>query len=258
MIYNSPILLTNDDGYDSYGLKVLSEIAEKVADNIWIVAPFSDQSGVGQSVSIRNPIKLDKKGKNKYIVHGTPVDCVLLALKKIINRDELPKLVFSGINIGANLGNDIYYSGTFGGAAEGAMNKINSVALSLARMNQKDKLYWSGVEKYGLDILNKISKVRWNSDYVVNINFPNIEYKKIKGIKFTYKGKRKPGSFIKTINSPYSEKFYWISSSRSLEMEKKDSDVNAIQEGYVSISLHSLYEHSSEALLKFKKDFKKV
>src|ERR687894_1517695 len=125
------ILLTNDDGVNATGLKVLVGIARKFSDDIWIVAPAEEQSGAGHSLTLTYPVRLRKLGERRFCVGGTPTDSVMMAIAHIM-KDDRPDLVLSGVNRGANLGEDVTYSGTVSAAMEGALAGIPSIALSQA------------------------------------------------------------------------------------------------------------------------------
>ena len=123
------ILLTNDDGYHAPGLKVLEAIAATLSDDIWVVAPADEQSGAGHSLTLSRPIRVRKHGEKRYAVAGTPTDAVMMALAKIM-KDSPPDLILSGVNRGANLAEDVTYSGTVSAAMEGALAGVRSIALS--------------------------------------------------------------------------------------------------------------------------------
>ena len=129
---NSRILLTNDDGIDAPGIKVLEEIVRAFTDDIWVVAPDHEKSGAGHSVSLHTPIRLRKTSERHYAVMGTPTDCVLMAFYEIM-KDRKPTFLLSGINNGANLAEDVTYSGTIAAAMEGTLIGLRSIALSVVR-----------------------------------------------------------------------------------------------------------------------------
>lgn len=125
------ILLTNDDGYYAPGLKVLEEIAATLSDDVWIVAPADEQSGAGHSLTLTRPLRVRQHGARRFAVAGTPTDAVMMALAKIM-ADAKPDLILSGVNRGANLAEDVTYSGTVSAAMEGALAGVRSIALSQA------------------------------------------------------------------------------------------------------------------------------
>ena len=126
----SRILLSNDDGIHSPGLAIMEQIARSISDDVWVVAPNSEQSGTGHSITLRRPIHIYQKDEKKYSIEGTPTDCVLIAIQHIMKGNP-PDLILSGINSGANLGEDVHYSGTVAAAVEGTLQGIPSIAFSL-------------------------------------------------------------------------------------------------------------------------------
>lgn len=124
------ILLTNDDGIHAEGLSVLERIARTISDDVWVVAPEVDQSGLAHSLTLSEPLRLRPVSERRFALRGTPTDCVIMAVKKILDRK--PDLVLSGVNVGANLADDVTYSGTVAGAIEGTLQGIRSIALSQA------------------------------------------------------------------------------------------------------------------------------
>ena len=128
---NKSIVVTNDDGHDAKGLDVLKKIAKNISDNVWVLAPATNQSAKSHSISINKAIKVKKKNSKDYIVDGTPVDCIIIGLKKMISKNLSPYLLLSGINDGVNMGLDSYYSGTISAAREGCLNGILSIAADI-------------------------------------------------------------------------------------------------------------------------------
>ena len=133
---NKPILVTNDDGYNAKGLDVLKKIANTISDKVLVLAPALNQSGKSHSITINKAIKVKKKISTEYIVEGTPVDCVMIGLKKMISKNLRPNLLLSGINDGVNMGLDSYYSGTISAAREGCLNGIMSIANKISSQFQ--------------------------------------------------------------------------------------------------------------------------
>ena len=164
------ILITNDDGVTSPGISVLEKVAKSLSDDIWIVAPKREQSASGCSITITSPIRIRKIHAKKFAVSGTPVDSVLLAVRKIM-VDTPPSLILSGINAGANLGPNIMYSGTVGAAMEGTLQGIQSIALSQMREYGKN-ICWEQSSEYAGEIIRKIAKQQWPEHTFININFP--------------------------------------------------------------------------------------
>ena len=167
------ILLTNDDGVNATGLKVLEKIARRFSDDIWIVAPTEEQSGAGHSLTLTVPVRLRKLGERRFCVTGTPTDAVMMALAWIM-KDEPPDLILSGVNRGANLGEDVTYSGTVSAAMEGALAGIPSIALSqsYAREGMGDTVPFAAAEAWAERVLRPLIDAPMAPRTLVNVNFP--------------------------------------------------------------------------------------
>jgi len=157
------ILLTNDDGVNATGLKVLEKIARLFSDDIWVVAPTEEQSGTGHSLTLTEPVRLRQLGERRFCVTGTPTDSVMMAIAHVM-KDHPPDLVLSGVNRGANLGEDVTYSGTVSAAMEGALAGIPSIALSqaYAREGMGDSVPYSAAEAWANGSSRPSSRRRWN------------------------------------------------------------------------------------------------
>src|SRR6516165_267659 len=156
------ILITNDDGIEAPGLDVLQKIASE-----------TDQSGAAHSLTLHEPLRMRKLSERVFAVRGTPTDCVIMGVRYIL-QDELPTLVLSGVNRGANLADDITYSGTIAGAIEGAMLGVPSIALSLAiNWENPKKIHWETPMELGADLIRKLMTAAWPQDVLMNVNFPD-------------------------------------------------------------------------------------
>ncbi|MGL9718497.1 MAG: 5'/3'-nucleotidase SurE [Wolbachia sp.] len=183
------ILITNDDGFKSEGIKLLKEIAQNFASEIWVVAPDTDRSGAARSLDfpVKQPIKINQHGEKEFSVSGTPADCVIIALNKIM--DKKPDLILSGVNIGSNVGDDVCYSGTIGAVMEGAARSIPSIALS--QLYHKEQLYrkeinWHNTKALAPKVIAKLVEVGWPKNIAMSVNFPATE--KVKGVEFAEQG----------------------------------------------------------------------
>ena len=230
------IFITNDDGPNTKGLEKLVEIVRDITTNYIIVIPEKNRSGYGHSITLTKPIRLNKVNNNFFMCDGTPTDCVMLGINKVL-KNKKPDLLISGINMGENLANDITYSGTVCAALEGSLRNIKSIALSkvLPKNNVKDD--WSSVDQYLKKIILNIIKNKIKKDCFFNINFPNISYKNIIDIKITNQSKRKPmGNFL-TRKDAKNIQYFWLTTDRySSNIHKKDSDIWAVNNSYISIS----------------------
>ena len=164
------VLISNDDGYESIGLKVLLNIAEELADNVFIVSPKKNQSAKSKSITIKENISFKEISKNFWIVDGTPTDCIIFALNHLFKKNK-PDLILSGINAGSNIGDEVSYSGTVAAAWEGAVRKIDSIALSQFGGDEKINSYECSKAK-GFEIINYLLTIKSQTPKFYNVNFP--------------------------------------------------------------------------------------
>jgi 5'-nucleotidase len=231
------ILLTNDDGIEAPGLDALQKIAGDLSDDIWVVAPETDQSGAAHSLTLHEPLRLRKLSERVYAVKGTPTDCVIMAVRHVLKGEE-PALVLSGVNRGANLADDVTYSGTIAGAIEGTMLGIPSIALSLA-VNWEDpkRVHWQTPMELGAGLIRKLMDAGWPPDVLININFPDREPSKVEGIHVTRQGRRDQDYLriedrLDTRGNPY----YWLGFKRRSLQAPKGTDIWAIRSGAISVT----------------------
>ncbi|RME63155.1 MAG: 5'/3'-nucleotidase SurE, partial [Alphaproteobacteria bacterium] len=166
------ILITNDDGIDAPGLAVMEELAAQLSDDIWVVAPEGEQSGAGHSLTLAFPLRLRQLGPRRFAVQGTPTDCVMLGLHKVIQGAE-PDLLLSGVNMGGNLADDVTYSGTVAGAMEGTLAGIPSIAISQVVDRRHAGDPFAPARAHGVDIIRRLLAEGWpGTDVLINVNFP--------------------------------------------------------------------------------------
>src|SRR5687767_11768813 len=166
-------LLTNDDGVNARGLKLLESIARRLSDDIWIVAPAEEQSGAGHSLTLTKPVRLRRHDERRFSVTGTPTDAVMLALAHVM-KDNPPDVILSGVNRGANLAEDVTYSGTVSAAMEGALAGVRSIALSQAysREGLGDQVPFAAAEAWAGRVLKAVMDAPFAPGTLVNVNFP--------------------------------------------------------------------------------------
>ena len=188
------ILLTNDDGIHAPGFAVLESIAAKLSEDVWMVAPAEEQSGAGHSLTLSWPIRLRKHGPRKYSVSGTPTDAVMMALAHIM-KDNPPDLILSGVNRGANLAEDVTYSGTVSAAMEGALAGVPSIALSqvYAREGMGDTVPFAATEAWAERVIRPLMDAPFPAGTLVNVNFPALAADAVKGIRACRQGIRDYG-----------------------------------------------------------------
>ncbi len=227
------ILVTNDDGIHAPGLKVLEKLARSLSSDVWVVAPESEQSGMAHSLTLHRPLRLHKLGARRYAVSGTPTDCVLVAVNHIL-KDRRPDLVLSGVNRGANLGEDITYSGTVAAAMEAALLGIPAIAMSQVR--DGEHLHWKNTEIYGPLVVREVMKMRLPRGTLVNVNYPALRPEKVAGTEVGEQGRRLSMVQVVEASDPFSRKVLWIGDFPSDEPEKGSTDLDIIKRGSVSIT----------------------
>lgn len=232
------ILLTNDDGIDARGLVLLERVARNLSDDVWVVAPSEEQSGTGHSLTLTQPVRLRRHGDKRFSVSGTPTDAVMMALAHIM-KDEQPDLILSGINRGANLAEDVTYSGTVSAAMEGALAGVPSIALSqaYARQGLGPGVPFSAAEAWTERVLRPLTQQRMAPRTLVNVNFPAIEPEEIKGVRVCRQGLRDYGRLrIIERNDPRGFPYFWFGLAPTVETPGHKTDLEAIADGYVTVT----------------------
>lgn len=236
------ILVTNDDGIAAPGIQALVEVAQQFGDVI-VVAPDSPQSGQGHAITIEHPLRLYKvsimEGVNAYECSGTPVDCVKLA-KHVICKDRNIDLCVSGINHGSNASINIIYSGTMSAAMEASIEGIPSIGFSL--LNYRLDADFSAAQHFVREIIQGVLEKGLQETLLLNVNIPNLPLALIKGIKVCRQAEgRWAEEFIENTD-PSGRPYYWLSGRFILEDEGEDTDIKALEDGYVSVvpSMHNL------------------
>ncbi len=228
------ILITNDDGIEAEGLRVLARIADTLSRDVWTCAPINEASGVGHAITLHRPLRIRKLGDQTFTVDGTPTDCVLLAINDLIH-DRKPDLVLSGINHGANIGDDVTYSGTIGATMEATLLGIPAIALSLEQ--GEAEAHWSSVEAHAPAIIEKLLGQAWPKETLFNLNFPDLPADQVKGIRVLRHGTRKIGDEITHHRDPRGRSYTWIGPARRHAVQPDgNTDVTAIAEGYITIT----------------------
>jgi len=224
------ILVTNDDGIFSEGLKALSEALSCLGD-VFVVAPDRERSAAGHSLTLHHPLRVEEVSKNNFSVDGTPTDCVNLAMNGML--PVRPDMVVSGINKGGNMGDDITYSGTVAAALEGTLLGVPSIAVSLAA---KKGFVFETAARFAADVAGEVMERGLPKDTLLNINVPNIAEGEIKGRRITRQGKRVYGDAIVEKVDPRGRKYFWIGGDLLGFEPMEDSDCQAVSEGYISIT----------------------
>ena len=225
------ILISNDDGILARGLEILEQACRKVGD-VTVVAPDREQSASSHSLTMTRPLRPVKRADGRYQVDGTPTDCVLLALETIL--DHRPDIVFSGINHGSNMGEDVLYSGTVAAAMEGLSVGIPGVAMSFAGVKlELIETQFDWIAKLTSDICRVDDFPR---ETLLNVNLPPIPGSEVKGIRVTKLGRRVYSDSLTRMNDPWGRDMFWIGAGKSSWSGDEDSDFRAVDEGYVSVT----------------------
>ncbi|MDK2821859.1 MAG: 5/3-nucleotidase [Clostridia bacterium] len=229
------ILVTNDDGINAPGIKALSNALASIADVI-VIAPEKERSAIGHGITMHKPLRVNEvpweKPINKGLaINGTPADCVKLGLDALLN--EPPCLVISGINWGENLGTDVLYSGTVSGAIEGCINGFSSIAVSLTA---KKDLDFTFAAKFTKRLAQLIINHNLPAGTMLNVNIPSIPTNEIKGVVVTRLGRRRYTNTISLRRDPRGRNYYWLAGEVENIDQAKDTDIGAINKGYISIT----------------------
>lgn len=241
------ILLTNDDGINAPGLYVLEKIAAQLSDDIWICAPSEEQSGAGHSLTLNRPVRLREHAPRRFSVTGTPTDAVTMALRKVM--PDKPDLILSGVNRGANLGDDVTYSGTVSAALEGAMAGIRSIALSqcYSREGLGSGVSFDAAEAWGPKVIAPLLNTPFANRTLVNVNFPPVASKDVKGIRVVRQGFHDyaRGSLIESVD-PRGFPYFWFGLHGIEQTPGRSTDLEAIAEGFISVTpLHLDLTHDA-------------
>jgi 5'-nucleotidase len=231
------ILITNDDGVHAHGLKVLEEIAGRLGGEVFVVAPENDQSGVAHSLSLNNPMRLREVGPRRFAVQGTPTDCVIMGVRRLL-ADAPPDLILSGVNRGQNMAEDVTYSGTIAAAMEGALLGVPSIALSQAYGGAgRDKVEWDCAATLGPEVIKRILAAGVPGGTLINVNFPACPAAKATGFAVTRQGRR--DSELMQIEERHDGRgipYYWLKFTRGGFEPEVGSDIEAIAAKKVSIT----------------------
>jgi len=244
------ILLTNDDGIHAKGLEVLEAIAREFSDDIWVVAPEVEQSGKSRAVTLTEPVRMRLAGERRWGVTGTPTDCVLIALQKLMKASP-PDLILSGVNNGQNMAGDTSMSGTVAAAFMGTEMGVRSIALSQSKsFRAPGSLDWETPAAWGKKAIAPLLEKEWAPFVTMNINFPDCEPDAVKGIQETVQGRRDRMVIeTHTRTDLRGNDYVWIAYNGKLSDPAAGTDLRAIYDGYVSVTpLHTDLTHHAQHL----------
>ena len=232
------ILLSNDDGIDAPGLKALREIAGQLSDDVWTIAPETNHSGAGHSLSLREPLRMRQLDERTYAVRGTPTDCVIMGVRHIL-YDQRPDLVLSGVNMGQNLAEDLTYSGTIAAAFEGTLIGIRGIALSqaLGIGGSRRGPDWATCIQHAPDIVRKLLALEWPPYTLYNVNFPDCAPDEVQGIQVTSQGRRDQEVLqIDERHDTWGTPYYWLGYESRRSNVAVGTDLRAVYDGHISVT----------------------
>jgi len=231
------ILITNDDGAGAHGLSTLHRIAKALTDDVWLVAPEMNQSGASHALTLQVPLRYREIGERAFAVRGTPADCVIMGVRHVL-KDTPPDLILSGVNHGANLAEDVTYSGTIAGAMEGTLLGIRSIAMSLTTGFDRDgKEHWQTPLEHGPGLITRLLDADWAPGMLMNVNFPDAAPGNVNGIAVTYQGRRDTGGLhLDARRDTWDQPYFWIGFDRQKSDPPAGSDLRAIADGQISVT----------------------
>ncbi len=228
------ILATNDDGIGSIGLRHLVDILDEL-DEVYVVAPEGEQSGVGMAITIDRPLRAKEAGDRRFSVDGTPVDCVDLAVGRLL--PSAPDLIVSGINLGQNVGHDVHYSGTVAAARKGVFLGIPSIAVSLA---YGEPWRWETAVETARRVVKTSVATGIPSGVLLNVNVPSVVPGDVRGTRVVAQDPAPYDTHVLTRNDKWGRPYHWIGGKRLEAPNREDTDVGAVEAGYVAITpLHA-------------------
>ena len=231
------ILLTNDDGIDAPGLEALEHIARSVSDDVWVVAPLTEQSGMSRALTLNAPLRVTNRGEKRFAVDGTPTDCVHMALHGLIDGAG-PDLILSGVNSGQNIAEDVTFSGTVAGAMQGTQLGVRSIAFSMAYgFEGRAAIRWQTAKAHGPHVLKALLDAPWSENTLINVNFPDRDPDDVAGTEVTVQGMRDHNILHAEKRTDLRGKdYYWLGFKGKLSNPPVGTDLRAIYEGRISIT----------------------
>lgn len=229
------ILLTNDDGIDAPGLVLLEELARQLSDDVWIVAPEQDQSGLAHALTLSHPLRPRKVANKRFALNGTPTDCVIMGVRELV--DGPVDLVLSGVNAGQNIGNYVTYSGTVAGAMEGALLGIRSIALSQAfPFDGTRNTPWETTRRHAPDAVAQAMKLDLPDGTLVNINFPACQPDEVQGTAVVRQGRFEHGLGVTERKDGRGLPYYWLTFQGRAPQHQPDTDIAALSSNTIAVT----------------------
>jgi len=224
------ILVSNDDGYRAEGLESLAGALRPLAD-VTVVAPDRNRSGASNSLTLEVPLRVSSYGERCYYVNGTPTDCVHLAISGLFDFEH--DMVVSGINDGANLGDDVLYSGTVAAAVEGRFLGLPTMAISLVA---RDGRHFATAARVAAELVMRLTRSPLHRSMILNVNVPDLPYEQLRGLRATRLGHRHRSEPVVQADDPRGRKVYWVGPPGEGADTSEGTDFDAVAEGYVSVT----------------------
>ncbi|MGG7517496.1 5'/3'-nucleotidase SurE [Allorhizobium undicola] len=229
------ILLTNDDGIHAEGLAVLERIARSLSDDVWIVAPERDQSGLAHSLTLSEPLRLRQIDEKRFALRGTPTDCVIMAIRNIL--PAMPDVILSGVNAGANVADDVTYSGTVAGAIEGTVHGVRSFALSQAYHYDGERIIpWEVAEAHAPGLITRLMAVEMPPGSFLNLNFPDCAPDAVSGVDVTAQGKLEFGLSVEERQDARGLPYFWLRFGDRKGAFDPGTDIRALRDKRISVT----------------------
>ena len=231
------ILLVNDDGVHAPGLAVMEDIARTLSDDVWVVAPAQEQSGMGRALTLNAPLRAEQLDDKRFAVSGTPTDCVHMAID-VLMQGQRPDLVLSGVNNGQNIAEDVTLSGTVAGAMHGTQLGIRSVAFSQAYgFEGRAKIKWETARQHGPRVLKALLDAPWSENTLVNVNFPDRAPDQVAGVEVTSQGMRDQTILHAEARTDLRGRdYYWLGFNGKLSDPAVGTDLRAVYDGRISVT----------------------
>lgn len=227
------VLISNDDGYGSEGIRALTDVV-MARNQVWVVAPQTEQSAQSHALTLHKPLRAKSHGPTLYSVSGTPADCVYLALHQLM--DEPPDLMVSGINRGGNLGHDVFYSGTVAAAREACLAGVPSVAFSLHLSDEDQLCHWDTARAVATQVLSRLTPEMLPKNLLLNVNVPNVPLKKLKGLKMATLGERTYHDVVLQRSDPRGKEYYWLGGAARKASAPEGTDIRLVKSGYATLT----------------------
>ena len=227
--------MTNDDGIHAPGLEALERIASALSDDVWVVAPETEQSATSHSLTLRRPLRSRHLGRSASPLDGTPTDCVLVAATTAHGRQAAGPGALGRSTTAANLGEDVTYSGTVAAAMEAALLGYPAIALSLLRRGDHE-YRWETAEHHAASVLRRLTSLPWPRDVLMNVNFPDVPAEEVRGVQICRQGRRDVDTQVIDGSDPSGRPYVWVGNYMSDETSQVGSDLAALAEDAISVT----------------------